>query len=484
MSAAVGGNARSNAGRASGSSFYAAMRILPKPQRDAMYAIYGFCRQVDDIADSPGAARPAPRRAGGVAQRHRGALPGQPDRRDRRPRAAGADLRAAKGRFPGRHRRDGNGCARRHSRPVLVGARSLLRPGGERGRAAVGADLRSRCRSGPRSRPSSRSRSPAHQHPARSRRGRRRRAALSAARGPASRPASRPPSRPWPWPVRRSTGPAVRLVAAARRHFDRAHAIMAASSRRAVRAPRIMGEVYRAHARAHGRTGLCAAAPAGPPRAGAARLSSSCATPSSDGSHRSHHRRRTRGTGRARSASPRTAWRPSSTRRPTRPAAAAARITTPPPACESTTAPTSCCRATRAALAIPGGYRRERTRHRRAGGRAILSSTSRPTSAGRSTSAPSRLLAVDVRCQAPRAGHPRDRLFAAASPAVAGARQDARRDHAVQRARPMNGWCSRSCSRRSTSIPARGRPISPARSCSRPSRRAARRAGPISRPRA
>ena len=40
--------------RASGSSFYAAMRILPQQQRDAMYEIYGFCRRVDDIADSNG----------------------------------------------------------------------------------------------------------------------------------------------------------------------------------------------------------------------------------------------------------------------------------------------------------------------------------------------------------------------------------------------------------------------------------------------
>jgi phytoene synthase len=31
-----------------------AMRILPQSQRDAMFAIYSFCRQVDDIADSPG----------------------------------------------------------------------------------------------------------------------------------------------------------------------------------------------------------------------------------------------------------------------------------------------------------------------------------------------------------------------------------------------------------------------------------------------
>jgi presqualene diphosphate synthase len=40
--------------RASGSSFYAAMRILPRAQREAMYEIYAFCRKVDDIADSDG----------------------------------------------------------------------------------------------------------------------------------------------------------------------------------------------------------------------------------------------------------------------------------------------------------------------------------------------------------------------------------------------------------------------------------------------
>ena len=36
---------------ASKSSFYAGMRILPKAEREAMYAVYGFCRIVDDIAD-------------------------------------------------------------------------------------------------------------------------------------------------------------------------------------------------------------------------------------------------------------------------------------------------------------------------------------------------------------------------------------------------------------------------------------------------
>lgn len=35
----------------SGSSFYWAMRLLPPQKRSAMFAIYAFCREVDDIAD-------------------------------------------------------------------------------------------------------------------------------------------------------------------------------------------------------------------------------------------------------------------------------------------------------------------------------------------------------------------------------------------------------------------------------------------------
>jgi len=35
-------------------SFLSGMRILPRPRRRAMYAIYAFCREVDDIADEPG----------------------------------------------------------------------------------------------------------------------------------------------------------------------------------------------------------------------------------------------------------------------------------------------------------------------------------------------------------------------------------------------------------------------------------------------
>ena len=40
--------------RAAGSSFYTAMRVLPRAQRDAMFEIYTFCRAVDDVADDPG----------------------------------------------------------------------------------------------------------------------------------------------------------------------------------------------------------------------------------------------------------------------------------------------------------------------------------------------------------------------------------------------------------------------------------------------
>jgi presqualene diphosphate synthase len=44
--------------RALGSSFYAAMRIMPPGQREAMFEIYSFCRAVDDIADDQGPAEP------------------------------------------------------------------------------------------------------------------------------------------------------------------------------------------------------------------------------------------------------------------------------------------------------------------------------------------------------------------------------------------------------------------------------------------
>jgi len=38
----------------SGSSFLLGMSLLPRRRRDAMYALYAFCREVDDIADEAG----------------------------------------------------------------------------------------------------------------------------------------------------------------------------------------------------------------------------------------------------------------------------------------------------------------------------------------------------------------------------------------------------------------------------------------------
>ena len=46
--------------RAAGTSFYWGMRVLPPARRAAMYAIYAFCREVDDIADDAPDAQKAP----------------------------------------------------------------------------------------------------------------------------------------------------------------------------------------------------------------------------------------------------------------------------------------------------------------------------------------------------------------------------------------------------------------------------------------
>jgi squalene synthase HpnD len=40
--------------KGSGSSFYWAMRLLPQEKRRAMFSVYAFCREVDDIADEWG----------------------------------------------------------------------------------------------------------------------------------------------------------------------------------------------------------------------------------------------------------------------------------------------------------------------------------------------------------------------------------------------------------------------------------------------
>jgi len=128
---------------ASGSSFYAAMRILPRAQRDAMFQIYSFCRQVDDIADSDG---PRPERLAALQQwrddidaLYQGRLPARPEGLCR----LGKNLRPQARGFS-RHRRwHGDGCAAGHPRARHGNTRSLLRSRRERGRAVVGAGVRS-----------------------------------------------------------------------------------------------------------------------------------------------------------------------------------------------------------------------------------------------------------------------------------------------------------------------------------------------------
>ena len=81
--------------RAAGSSFYLGMRILPADRRAAMFAIYAFCRAVDDIAD--GDAPDADKRAALEAWRRTiDALydPAAPAPRDMTARALAPAIRA------------------------------------------------------------------------------------------------------------------------------------------------------------------------------------------------------------------------------------------------------------------------------------------------------------------------------------------------------------------------------------------------------
>ena len=154
---------------ASGSSFYAAMRILPRAQREAMFQIYSFCRQVDDIADSDG---PRDERLAALQQwrddidaLYQGHPPRAPARlcgfrQIFRPQARG---------FPRHRRRHGDGRAAGHPRARHGHPRSLLRSRGECGRAVVGAGVRPARAGRHPARPSSRPRAAIDQHFARHR---------------------------------------------------------------------------------------------------------------------------------------------------------------------------------------------------------------------------------------------------------------------------------------------------------------------------
>jgi len=57
--------------RAASSSFYWAMRLLPGERRRAIFAVYAFCRDVDDIADEPGSLAARCYGATEISERHR-----------------------------------------------------------------------------------------------------------------------------------------------------------------------------------------------------------------------------------------------------------------------------------------------------------------------------------------------------------------------------------------------------------------------------
>jgi phytoene synthase len=78
--------------RASGTNFYYAFRILPELQRRAIFALYSFCREVDDCVDEPGGEGEAGLRR--WMEEVRRCYAGQPETE------LGRDLAEAVARFP------------------------------------------------------------------------------------------------------------------------------------------------------------------------------------------------------------------------------------------------------------------------------------------------------------------------------------------------------------------------------------------------
>ena len=166
------------------------MRILPREQREAMFQIYSFCRQVDDIADSDG---PRPERLAALQQWR--------DDIDAlyqgRPPARLQDYVASVRRF-GLKREDFlaiiDGMEMDVPQDIRAPDMATLdlycdRVASAVGRLSVRVFGLARGRRHP-ARASSRPRAATDQHPARHRRGRRHRPALSAARRRCCMPAS------------------------------------------------------------------------------------------------------------------------------------------------------------------------------------------------------------------------------------------------------------------------------------------------------
>ena len=235
--------------RASGSSFYAAMRIMPRGQREAMFEIYAFCRAVDDIADEGGARDCGSRSCSAGATTSTRSTPAS------RRRIWPAWPTPSATSISQREDSSPSSTAWRWTWSPTIRAPDLAtldlycdRVASAVGRLSVrvfGMEQDDGLRAGAPSRP----RAAAHQHPARPRRGCRDRPALSAARGAAATPASRHRSATTCWRIRRSARPARRSSRAPRSISHRPTTSWRAARDARCRTPRIMAAAYRHDAR-------------------------------------------------------------------------------------------------------------------------------------------------------------------------------------------------------------------------------------------
>ncbi|MFW5832692.1 MAG: presqualene diphosphate synthase HpnD [Pseudomonadota bacterium] len=76
---------------AAGSSFFWAMRLLPRPRRRIVFAIYAFCREVDDVADDAGSPEHKQAELQGWREEISALYAGRPNRPITRVLAGGVD---------------------------------------------------------------------------------------------------------------------------------------------------------------------------------------------------------------------------------------------------------------------------------------------------------------------------------------------------------------------------------------------------------